>query len=64
MQIQAEGAGRRLHAARDGRGNGSCWIDQQGKAGGGGDELVQQLQLLRRQLRAQGVTPVSSRPAG
>ena len=51
MELQPEGTSRCLHLLRVGLGNsGIGWIDEQGYDARRGDQLVQQLQPLRRYL--------------
>jgi len=51
MELQPECAGRRLQLSRCGLGkSGITRVDNQRNDGGGGDQLVQQLQPLRRYL--------------
>ena len=66
MELQPECAGRRLHVLRGGLGNsGIGWIDEQGHDARRGDQLVQQLQPLRRGLhvRLGHARDVAARPA-
>jgi hypothetical protein len=54
MQLQPEGTGRCLHLLGVGLGNsGIGWIDEQGHDAHRGEQLVQQLQPLRRCLQVQ-----------
>ena len=63
MEVQPEGTCRRLHLLHVGLGNnGICRVDEQGYDARRGDQLVQQLQSLRRYLIVQWVTPVMLPP--
>jgi hypothetical protein len=66
MELQPECAGRRLHVLRGGLGKrGIGWIDEQGHDARRGDQLVQQLQPLRRCLhvRLGHARDIAARPA-